>query len=104
MDRIKPPYSKLRPFLKHAFKIADNVVFLIPARNLFSGYGTVREASGFGFMKNIRWYGTGGKLGFPMGNAIAAIHWMRGYEGMCQETFLEDEIDPIASTMPELLL
>ena len=85
-----PPYSKFRPFLKHAFEISINVCFLIPARNLFSGYGTVREAKNFGKMKNIRWYGTGNKLGFPMGNAIAAIHWERDYDGMCLETFFED--------------
>lgn len=86
-----PPYSKLRPFMKHAFTVANNVAFLVPARNVFSGYGTVREAKHFGRMKNIRWYGTGGLLGFPMGNAIAAIHWMRGHDGECKETFLEDE-------------
>lgn len=99
-----PPYSKLRPFLKHAFEIANNVAFLVPARNVFSGYGTVREAKNFGRMKNIRWYGTGGLLGFPMGNAVAVIHWERGYAGPATETFVEDERDPIASTMPELLL
>jgi hypothetical protein len=87
-----PPFSKLRDFLRHAFRISRNVVFLIPARNLFSGYGTVREAVNAGLrMKNIRWYGTGASLGFPMGNAIAAIHWERGYAGPVIETFVEDE-------------
>lgn len=99
-----PPYSKLRPFMRHAFSIANSVAFLVPARNVFSGYGTVREASSFGKMKNIRWYGTGGHLGFPMGNAIAAIHWERGYAGSCRETFIEDELDRIAEVIPELLL
>jgi hypothetical protein len=86
-----PPYSKLRPFLKHAFRVADNVAFLVPARNVFSGYGTVREARDFGRMRHLRWYGTGAKLGFPMGNAIAAIHWQRGYAGACLESFVDDE-------------
>jgi hypothetical protein len=85
-----PPYSKLRPFLRHAFKVADNVAFLVPARNVFSGYGTVREAAGFGRMKNLRWYGTGSRLGFPMGNAIATIHWQRGHSGACAETFVDE--------------
>lgn len=93
-----PPFSKLRAFLRHAFKLADNVVFLIPARNLFSGYGTVREAVKAGLrMRNIRWYGTGASLGFPMGNAIAAIHWQRGYDGPVTETFVEDESTAQAS-------
>lgn len=86
-----PPYSKLRPFLRHAFAIGKNVAFLVPARNVFSGYGTVREARYYGKMKNIRWYGTGGRLGFPMGNAIAAIHWERGHSGDCRESFFEDD-------------
>lgn len=89
-----PPYSKTRPFMRHAFKVADNVVFLVPARNIFSGYGTVREAKDFGGMAAIRWYGTGGKLGFPMGNAVAAICWKRGYTGPTIQSFHEDEARP----------
>lgn len=85
-----PPYSKLRPFMKHAFRLADHVVLLIPARNLFSGYGTVREAIGFGGMKELRWYGTGAKLGFPMGNAIAAVYWERRHQGPTRQSFYED--------------
>jgi hypothetical protein len=91
-----PPYSKTRPFMKHAFKVARNVVYLIPARNLFSGYGTVREATSYGGMKNLRWYGTGASLGFPMGNAIAAVHWEKGYVGPTHQTFYEDERQQLA--------
>jgi hypothetical protein len=87
-----PPYSLTRPFLSHALAVSDNVVFLLPARNIFSGYGTVRECAGWGGMAAIRWYGTGSRLAFPMGNAIAAIHWKRGHQGIIQETFYEDEI------------
>jgi hypothetical protein len=86
-----PPYSKLRGFMIHAFSLANDVALLVPARNVFSGYGTVREAATFGRMKHIRWYGTGNKLGFPMGNAIAAIHWQRGWSGLCNESFYEDD-------------
>lgn len=86
-----PPYSKLRPFMVHAFDVARNVVLLIPARNLFSGYGTVREAKRYGNMKQLRWYGTGAALGFPMGNAIAAVHWQRDYHGPTDQSFYEDE-------------
>ncbi|AMX93660.1 MULTISPECIES: hypothetical protein [Mesorhizobium] len=87
-----PPYSKTRQFMKHAFSISDNVVFLVPARNIVSGYGTVRECRNYGLStKNIRWYGTGSKLGFPMGNAIAAFHWQRGdNSGQITETFYSE--------------
>lgn len=60
------------------------------ARNIVSGYGTVREMCGWGGMVEIRWYGTGSKLGFPMGNAIAAFHWRRGHNGDTRQSFFED--------------
>jgi hypothetical protein len=76
-----PPYSKLRKSAMHAFSLAENVVLLVPLRNYFSGYGFIRDARKYGDVKHIRLYGTGGNLGFPMGNAIGAIHWQRGYRG-----------------------
>lgn len=76
-----PPYSKLRPVWRHAATLAANIVFLIPLRNWTSGYGFVREALAYGNPREIRLYGTGANVGFPMGNAIAAIWWERGYRG-----------------------
>ena len=96
-----PPYSMTREFLRHAISVSDNVVFLLPARNIFSGYGTVRECSGWGGMAAIRWYGTGSRLDFPMGNAIAAIHWKRGHSGNIRETFYEDEQLSLSQTQPK---
>ena len=85
-----PPYNLTRLFLRQAFLLTDHVVFLVPARNVFSGYGTVREAHTFGSLKDLRWYGTGSSLGFPMGNGVAAFHWERGYRGLLNESFYED--------------
>jgi hypothetical protein len=96
-----PPYSLTREFLRHAFTVADNVVYLLPARNIFSGYGTLRECAGWGGMAAIRWYGTGARLNFPMGNAIAAIHWKRGHSGSIAETFYEDEASPLSPSHSE---
>lgn len=76
-----PPYSKLRPFFMHSARVAREVCLLIPLRNYFSGYGFVRDAREFGDLVHIRLYGTGGNCGFPMGNAIGACHWSRGYRG-----------------------
>lgn len=87
-----PPYSITRDFLRHAISVAANIVFLLPARNIFSGYGTVRECARWGGIAEIRWYGTGSVLDFPMGNAISAIHWKRGhFDGIIRETYFEDE-------------
>lgn len=76
-----PPYSLTRPWFKHSYTIADQLVYLVPLRNVFSGYGFVREIHEWGGIREIRTYGTGGRLGFPMGNAVGAMHIERGYRG-----------------------
>lgn len=86
MERVdwiisNPPYSKVRPWFRHSYEIADNIVYLVPLRNVFSGYGFIREIYAYGGIRHIRVYGTGGRLGFPMGNAIGAMHLQRDYIG-----------------------
>lgn len=76
-----PPYSKTRPCFRHAATIAREIVFLVPLRNVFSGYGFVREIRAFGGIRAIRLYGTGGNCGFPMGNAIGAMQFSASYAG-----------------------
>lgn len=76
-----PPYSLTRPCFNHAATLADHIVFLVPLRNIFSGYGFVREILTYGGMPRIRLYGTGNSLGFPMGNCVGAIEFARGYRG-----------------------
>lgn len=76
-----PPYSQTRQCFKHACSLAEHVVFLVPLRNVFSGYGFVKELQRVGGLQEIRLYGTGSRLGFPMGNCIGAIHWSRRCRG-----------------------
>ena len=78
---INPPYSLTRPWFRHSYEVAEHLCYLVPLRNVFSGYGFVREIYDFGGIVEIRHYGTGGSLGFPMGNAIGAFHIQRGYRG-----------------------
>lgn len=76
-----PPYSMTRPWFRHSYTIARHLLYLVPLRNVFSGYGFVREIHTFGGIREIRLYGTGGKLGFPMGNAVGAFHIEADYSG-----------------------
>ena len=76
-----PPYSMTRQWFRHSYTIANNLVYLVPLRNVFSGYGFIREIHAYGGIVEIRTYGTGGRLGFPMGNAVGAFHIQRGYSG-----------------------
>lgn len=85
-----PPYSLTRPWFKHSYRIARHLCYLVPLRNVFSGYGFVREIHAFGGIREIRVYGTGGRLGFPMGNAVGAMHIERGYGGPTSFSFYDD--------------
>lgn len=89
-----PPYSLTRPWFRHSYTIADNLCYLVPLRNVFSGFGFLREIHDYGGIVELRTYGTGGKLGFPMGNAVGVFHIRRGYTGPTQFTFYEDPIQP----------
>ena len=85
-----PPYSLTREWFKHSYRISKDIVYLVPMRNVFSGYGFLREIHGYGGIVEMRLYGTGGKLGFPMGNAVGAMHLRRDHRGSTAMTFHED--------------
>lgn len=98
-----PPYSMTREWFRHSYAIAQNLLYLVPLRNIFSGYGFVKEIHDFGGIREIRTYGTGGKLGFPMGNAVGAFHIQREWTGPTQFTFYEAKADR-AHEQPSLQL
>jgi hypothetical protein len=94
-----PPYSITKEFIRHALAVSDHVAFLLPARNFFSSLGKVRVAKGWGGLAEMRWYGGGARLNFPMGNPIAAFYWKRGHNsGLIRETHYEDEAALFPST------
>ena len=85
-----PPYSMTRQWFRHSYTLARHLLYLVPLRNVFSGYGFIKEIHGFGGIREIRTYGTGGRLGFPMGNAVGAFHIERAYSGPMQFTLYDD--------------
>lgn len=84
-----PPFSIMPAFLLHAMELAGDVCFLLPAHSYFRAYGLVRKCAVWGGIFALRWYGGGARLGFPMGNAIAAIHWRKGHGGSIVESFFD---------------
>jgi hypothetical protein len=76
-----PPYSLMDEWVEHSFQIAENFVYLIYPGNFFRANIRVVSARKLGWIKHIRFYGTGNRLGFPSGNAVAAVHFVRGYQG-----------------------
>lgn len=89
-----PPYSLTRKWFKHSYNVADNLLYLVPLRNIFSGFGFIREIYDFGGIVEIRNYGTGGMLGFPMGNAVGALHVKREYSGEMKISFATNRFPP----------
>lgn len=86
-----PPFSKLREFLEHSYKLSTNIVFLINLPGLF----TVRR------MKEMYLYRFGIKeillLSQPTtfvqcGRQVAAVYLQKGYQGKTQFIYDKDLI------------
>lgn len=76
-----PPYSVFSDFLRHSFKIADNICYLIPANKIFNSHKMMKEIADYGGVKEMLVIAPGSKLKFPIGFCIAAVHFQRGYTG-----------------------
>lgn len=97
-----PPYSHTRRWLLHSYKIARDVCYLVPFRNVTSGYGLLEEMRNYGWMRAVRVYGTGNLLGFPMGNCIVAIHVQKGYRGQTAFSFYKESRPGPRGFFPDL--
>ena len=75
-----PPYSIFPQFLKHAFSVAEDVVMIIPPAKCFASLGVLKTIKEFGGIKEVKIIGGGGKVGFPFGFPVAAVHFKRGYK------------------------
>jgi hypothetical protein len=76
-----PPFSVLMGFLTHSFKVAENVVYTIPASKIWQSIPYLELIRDFGGIREILILGRGRAIGLPLGFAIAAIHFKRGYKG-----------------------
>ncbi len=77
-----PPYSIFKEFLLHAMDISENVVYLVPLYRFFNSGVLVKKCWIEKFwVTHVRVYGTARIFGYSNGNPIAAIHWLRGWQG-----------------------
>lgn len=86
-----PPYRMSGKFMRHGMKIANNFVYLIPCDKPFISYGMIETVNNWGGIVHMRTYGTGSKLGFPIGYAVGAIHFQRGYTGPMYSSIYEGD-------------
>lgn len=76
-----PPYAQFSQWLDHSMQIANDICYLIPANKAFNSYSMLNRVMKWGGMPSIRIYGTGAQMGFPIGYAIAAVHYQHEYTG-----------------------
>lgn len=86
-----PPYSIFSQWLDHSFCVAENIVYLIPINKPFNSYAILRRIEAYGGIKAIYVIGPGSQLNFPIGFAIGAVHFKRGYKGQIKLSFRGDE-------------
>lgn len=76
-----PPYSVYADWLRHSFRIAKNIVYLIPINKAFNSSKMLQETYEWGGIAEIVHVGPGSSLKFPVGFAVGAVHYKRGHQG-----------------------
>jgi hypothetical protein len=84
-----PPYSVFSDFMRHSFTVAENIVYLIPVNKVFNSDKMLREIFQWGGVPEILVFGAGGKMKFPIGFCIGAVHFKRGFKGPMKMTFAQ---------------
>ena len=76
-----PPYSVYSEWLAHSMELADNIVYLIPINKAFNSSSMLKSTYEWGGIAEIVHVGPGSQLKFPVGFAVGAGHYKRGYSG-----------------------
>jgi len=86
-----PPYSCLLWWIRHSFKIAKNVVYLMPLHRVFASYEFMNDLRRWGGIKEILIIGTGTTAGFPFGHCLGAVHYKRDYTDGTHWAYMEPQ-------------
>lgn len=78
-----PPYSIFEDWLIHSFRIAENVVYILPTNKVFQRQIIMRRINQWGGIKAIWVYGSGSMVGFPFGFSVGTFHFLKDYKGEC---------------------
>lgn len=74
-----PPYSILNQWLEHSFKIAENIVYILPVAKVFGSRKRLLMIKKYGGIVEVYAPWTGRAIGFPFGWACGAIHFRKGH-------------------------
>lgn len=75
-----PPYSIFDKVLEHSFKIADNIVYLVPLSKVVSSMGRIRKIKEYGGVPYI-YILSASKCKFPFGFPACVIYFKKNYNG-----------------------
>jgi hypothetical protein len=84
-----PPYSNFDNFLKHSFRIANNVVFLCPIGKVLHTWKRLKQIRRYGGIKFI-YFIPARRCGFCFGYPLGVFHFKRGYNGTTKLEFDPD--------------
>jgi hypothetical protein len=76
-----PPYRMFGKWMYHSMEISQNILYLLPCDKPFISTKMLKQMALWGRIKHMRVYGNGTKLGFPIGFAVGALLFQRGYHG-----------------------
>jgi hypothetical protein len=78
-----PPYSDFDRFLIHCMALAENILLLVPIAKIFKSMKTIRLIYNYGGIVKMYFLGAN-KCGFPFGFPCMAVHFKKGYNGVCE--------------------
>ena len=85
-----PPYKQFYEFMEHSFKVAKDIVYLLPADKPFNVFSTVEMIHKHGGIVHARFYGDGRTVGVPeIHRPATAFHFQRGYRGAMSFSFCD---------------
>lgn len=76
-----PPYSIFNKWIKHSYKIGENIVYLLPTFKIFNALSLMRLYRDKGHIRHIRVYDTGKKIEWSRSRPIVACWFQNNYFG-----------------------
>lgn len=76
-----PPYSIFNVWIRHSYKLADNIVYLLPTFKVFNALSLMRLYRDVGGIKHIRVYDVGKQIEWSRSRPIVACLFQKKYIG-----------------------
>lgn len=85
-----PPYSIFNKWIKHSYKISNNIVYLLPTFKVFNALSLMRLYLTEGHVKHIRLYDTGNNIEWARSRPICAVHFQPNYFGETSYSYFKN--------------